>query len=75
MSLFRLWATVIVFGKFYRWVVWQGSPEEFVLGEIVPWALLEFERNDFGCKGWSKIGIPNWAYEQVWEKTIREMLR
>lgn len=63
-----MWITVIVFGKFHRWVLWQGLPEEFVLQDIVPWALLEFE--EFG-NGWRKVGIPDWAIAQVWEKTIR----
>lgn len=73
MVLFRMWMVVLIFGKFYRILIWQGEPETFVLGDVVSWGLLEFEENRFGNKGWKKVGIPDWAIQQVWEKTVRRM--
>lgn len=52
--------------------MWQGEPEEFVLGDIVSWGLLEFECLDFSSgDGWNKIAVPDWALPQVWEKTVK----
>ena len=70
LDVYRVWMTVLVFGEFYRIQIWRGLPEDFVIGDIVPWGLLEFEQLQDG-QGWVKVGVPDWAIQQVWEKTIR----
>jgi len=68
-EVFRLWQTVLLFGEFHKLMIWRGLPEEFVLGEIVPWGLLEFEKLE--KDGWQKVAIPDWAITQVYEKTVK----
>ena len=75
IDVYRLWMTVLIFGTFHRIQIWRGEPVEFVLGEVPPWALLEFEKLEGHGKGWVKIAIPEWAYEQVYNKTIKEQLK
>jgi len=74
-EIYRLWMTVLVFGEFHRIQIWYGLPEDFVLRDIPPFGLLEFEKTSPGIKGWKRVGIPDWAFAQVWEKTVKEKLK
>ena len=67
--------TVLIFGSFYRIQIWRGFPEDFVLGDIVPWGILQFEELKDNGKGWVRVPVPVWAEDQVWDRTTKDMLK
>lgn len=74
MELYRVVATIFIFGEIQRMILWIGcDPADFVLQDLYPGILIQVQK----CKkgGWENIPTPEWAKDQIYQKTVLPLLR